>query len=71
MKVEIEKIVLGHSPLTDKIHAGVLNKAGNLFLHKTDVSNTFIHCVIHRWEGQKEIISAGDQQWEISVKKIK
>ena len=68
MKVELEKIVLGHSSLTDRIHAGVLNKKGNMFLQKKDVSNLFIDCVIRRWEGQKETISAGDKKWEISVK---
>lgn len=71
MKIELEKITLGHSPLTDTIFAGVLNKKGDKWLHKVDVTNAFIGSVISRWEGQKETISAGDQEWEISVKKIK
>lgn len=71
MKIELEKLVLGHSSLTDKVHAGVLNKKGDLFLHKTDVTNSFIDCVIRRWEGQKETIGGGDNKWEISVKRIK
>ena len=71
MKVELEKIVLSHSKLTDRVFAGVLNKKGDLFLNKTDVSNHFIDCVIKRWEGQKEVIGAGNQRWEISVKKLK
>lgn len=69
MKVELEKIGLGHSPLTDKVFAGIGTK--NKWLHKKDVTNDFISCVISRWEGQLESISSGNDTWEISVKKIK
>lgn len=41
MKVELENIVLGHSPLTDSVFAGVLNKKGDQFLQKKNVSNFF------------------------------
>lgn len=71
MKVELENIKLGHSPLTDSVFAGVLDKSGKRWLKKTDVTNTFIGCVIHRWENQKEVISSGNDVWEISVKKLK
>ena len=70
MKVDLDNLVLSKGSMTDNIYAGVLNKAGTMFLQKTDVSNYFIDCVIKRWEGQKEIISAGEQKWEISVNKL-
>lgn len=71
MKVELERIILGHSEITDSVFAGIPNKSGNMWLKKHDVTNHFIDCVIKRWEGQKEIITAGNDSWEISVKKIK
>lgn len=71
MKVELEKITLGHSEITDSIFAGISSKAGNKWLHKTDVTNSFIGCVISRWENQKEVIQSGKDKWEITVKKVK
>lgn len=71
MKIELNNLKLGHSELTDTIYAGILNKKGNMWLQKVDVTNYFLDCVIRRWENQKEKISTGDHEWEISVKKIK
>jgi hypothetical protein len=70
MKVELEKLRMGHSPLTDHIFVGTIIKEG-VWRNKVDLTNDFIGCVIARWEGHKEVISAGDQKWEITVKKIK
>lgn len=69
MKVEIEKIRLGKSALTDNVFAGIPLKDGQ-WRHKIDITNDFITCVIRRWENQTEIISAGEHKWEITVKKI-
>lgn len=69
--MKLEEITLGHSPLTDSIYAGRLNKAGDKWLDKKDVTNEFIDCVIKRWEGHTENISQGDKKWEITVKRIK
>lgn len=75
MKVELENIRLGHSPLTDKVYAGIIasekNKKQILWKNKQDVTNDFITAVIGRWEGHTEIIASGDNKWEITVKKIK
>lgn len=71
MKIELDNLRLGHSSLTDKVFAGVRNKKGDLWLHKTDVTGDFISAVISRWENQKETIGSGDQRWEIQVKKLK
>lgn len=70
MKVDLEKINLGHSPLTDRIFAGTSIKPG-IWRNKVDVTNDFIGCVIARWAGQKETIKTSDgKMYEITVKEI-
>lgn len=75
MKVELDNIRLGHSKLSDKVYAGIVIQSKNnsqpLFKYKTNVTNDFITAVIARWEGHTEVIHSGDNQWEITVKKIK
>lgn len=71
MKVELEKISLGHSEMTDEVYAGVKNKNETRWLEKKNVTNDFIACVLSRWEGKSETITSGDSEWEITVKKIK
>lgn len=75
MKVELENIRLGHSPLTDKVYAGIIasekNKEQILWKNKCDVTNDFIAAAIGRWEGHTEKIASGNSEWEITVKKIK
>lgn len=51
MKVELEKITLGYSALTKSIFAGITNKAQTLWIHKTNVTNAFLTCVILRFKG--------------------
>jgi hypothetical protein len=70
-KVELDNLTLGHSKISDEVFIGIANKDGNRWLKKANVTNSFIGAVISRWEGKKEIISQGDQKWEISCKKIK
>ena len=74
MKVELEKIRSGHSPLTDRVFVGILvpskNEKQPLWKHKNDVTNDFIAAVINRWEGHTETIQSGESKWEITVKKI-
>ena len=69
MKVELDNIILGHSPLSDTIFAGIPLKEGQ-WRHKVNVTNSFIACVIARWEGQTERISDGANEYEITVKKL-
>jgi hypothetical protein len=61
---------LGHSPLTDTIFAGIPLKNGT-WRHKKYVTDSFLACVISRWEDQEETITSGDNEWKITVKKIK
>jgi len=70
MKVDLERINLGHSPLTDKIFAGTSIKPG-VWRNKVDVTNDFIGCVIARWKDSKEHIKCSDGKvYEITVKEI-
>lgn len=74
MKVALDNIRLGHSPLTDSVFAGVLDSKTSTpvaWKHKKDVTNDFIAAVIGRWEGHTEKISSGINTCEITVKKIK
>jgi DNA (cytosine-5)-methyltransferase 1 len=70
MKVELDNITLGLSPLTGNIFAGIPLKTGE-WRHKIDVTQSFISCFIQKYEGKTETISGGDNKWEITVKKIK
>ena len=70
MKIELEKITLGYSDLSEEIYAGVLNKAGNKWLNKKNVTNEFTDCVIRKYEGMTTTVSSGSDKWEITVKKI-
>lgn len=71
MKVELDNVTLGYSPLTGNIFAGISLKDGKTWRHKKEVTSDFLTCVIHKWEGKTEIIDAGPDKWEITVKKIK
>jgi len=70
-KVDLDKIVLGVGGITEKIYAGTLNKKGNMWLQKTDVTSSFLDCVVKKWEGSSEIICNGEAQWEVTVKKLR
>lgn len=71
MKVELDNITLGVSPLTGNIFAGIPLKDGKTWRHKKEVTSDFLACVIRKWENTTEIIDAGPDKWEITVKKIK
>jgi hypothetical protein len=70
MKVELDDIVLGCSPLTGNVFAGIPLKDGETWRHKKEVTQSFLNCVISKWEDSSEIIQAGENKWEITVKKI-
>lgn len=75
-KVELDDLVLGVSPLTETVFAGVLDKRslGNmpLWLHKKDVTSDVLKCIIEKvGDGMVLNVGAGDEQWEISVVKLK
>ena len=70
MKVELEKITLGYSPLSESVFAGTILKAG-VWRHKINVTNSFTDCVIQKFGGHVTKISDNENnEWEITVKKI-
>jgi hypothetical protein len=70
MKVELDNVNLGYSPLSGSIFAGTNIKPG-VWRHKVNVTQSFIDCVIQKYEGKVETVTSGDNEWEITVKKIK
>ncbi len=72
MKVELEKLRLGISAMSDQCFAGILSKNDRMWLHKVNVHNDFIHAVITKWNGQIETVTdANGTVYEISIKEIK
>lgn len=69
MKVELEKLTMGYSPLTERIFVGVASKPG-IWKGKVDLTNEFLACVIAKWGNQTETITDGENSWQITVKKI-
>jgi len=66
-----QQIALGVSPLTKTVYAGRLNKKGNMWLEKADVSDMFMACVIQKFEGYtEEVEDDKGNKYEITVKKI-
>lgn len=70
MKVELDNVTLGYSELSETVFAGTTIKPG-VWRHKVNVTKSFLDCVIHKFEGKVEIITDGESEWEITVKKIK
>jgi hypothetical protein len=53
-----KNLTLGVSPITKTVFAGRLNKKGNMWIQKTDVTNQFLSCCIEYFkEGEENIIS--------------
>lgn len=70
MKVELDNVTLGYSSLSGSVFAGTYVRPG-LWRHKVNVTQAFIDCAIHKWEGKTETITDDEHEWEITVKKIK
>lgn len=70
MKVELDNIKLGYSPLSESVFAGIHSKPG-VWRHKVNVTQTFIFCVIEKYKDSTEIVSDGEHEYEITVKQIK
>jgi len=69
--MKVEDIRLCHSAVSDRVFAGKLNKAGNEWLDKKDVTDDFLNCVLNRWVGFEQTITAPDgTKYEVRVKKV-
>lgn len=67
-----EKLKLGVSPLTNTVFAGHLNKKGDMWLQKKDVTEQFLGCCLQYFEhGTENVISAdGKPVAKITLEKI-
>lgn len=70
MRVELDDVKLGYSPMSESVFAGIHSKPG-VWRHKVNVTQTFIACVIEKYKNTTEVVSDGKSEWEITVKKIK
>lgn len=70
MKVELDNVKLGYSPMSESVFAGIPSKPG-IWRHKVNVTNDFIACVISKYKDASAIVSDGKSEYEITVKKIK
>lgn len=70
MKVELEKLKMGHSLLTDRVFVGTTVRDG-VWRNKIDLTNDFLSCVVSRWQNSTEEITDGENKWRITVEKIK
>jgi len=67
----MKNIRLGLGGISDKVYAGRLNKAGNMWITKQDVTSDFLNCVIHKFIDGEEIINEdGKPAYKIVVSKI-
>lgn len=72
MKVELDDLRLGVSLIEEKCQVGIMEKKNpNLWKHKKEIHNDFLHAVVTCWAGKKETITQGGYEYEISVKKTK
>lgn len=72
MKVDLEKLRLGVTAMTDEIVVGIPSKDNKSLLHQKVVTNDFIAALIDWNGGCRRIITSSDgTEWEIIVKKTK
>ena len=60
MKVELENLTLGASPLSDEIYLGTLNKNKTMWKSKRNITDIFMHIVIARFLGHEEEVEDGE-----------
>ena len=73
MKVELDDLKLGISPVTDEVYIGITQKANpEEWKHKKDVTNDFLACAVARWNGYKQEITGSDgQKYLVQITEIK
>jgi len=66
-----ENLRLGVSPLTKTVFAGRINKKGNSWIEKVDVTQDFLRCCVDYFEPNTEntITSDGKPMFIITVKR--
>ncbi len=71
MKVDLEKLRLAVTALSDQVHVGIPEKDEKSFKDSVDITNDFIQCVIDWCSGYKRTISGCGKKYEITVREIK
>lgn len=74
MKVNLDDIRLGISAFGDQAQVGIPDKKRpNIWKHKKEIHNDFIHAVVTFWQGKEEVVSVpgADHEFVISVIKRK
>jgi hypothetical protein len=71
MKVDLEKVRLSMTAMTEDVCVGIPDKDNQSFVHKHNVTNDFIKTVIDWCGGYKRTISGGGKKYEITCKEIK
>jgi hypothetical protein len=69
MKIDLEKIMIAHSPLTGNIYAGSISKPG-VWKNKVDVTDKVYAAVIEANLNQVHNMSFGDRTFELTVKEM-
>ena len=72
MKVELNDIRLGISAMGELCMIGNPDKKNpNLWKHKKEIHNDFLHSIITCWKGKKQIIKGDTETYELSVVVVK
>ena len=71
MKVDLEKVRLSVTAITEEVCVGILEKDNLSFRHKHNVTNDFIKAVSDWCGGYKRTINGGGKKYEITCKEIK
>lgn len=72
MKVELNDLRLGLSALGSEAQVGIMDKKNpNLWKHKLNIHNDFLHAVVTNWKNKKEVLTHDGWKYEISVKATK
>ena len=69
--MDYEKLKLGMSPITKTVFAGKLNKNGDMWLGKKDVTQDFLNVVAQYFSDKKETEITLDGEVVIIVKNLK
>lgn len=65
-KVELDKIRLGKSAITDHVYAGIPSRDKQGFTSQTDVTNDFLKAVVERFGGYETVITVSNgQRWKL------
>lgn len=69
--MSLKTIHIGCSPLTDTVYAGYLNKDGQTWCDKVDVTNDFLAAVISRWAGYEQtIVGSNGKRYQVTVREV-